>query len=48
MKDNVGIAICVAVFLLTEFTSLSPVFFIIGAGLLGVILKNFVMKEVVK
>ena len=48
VKDNVGIAICVAVFLLTEFTSLSPVLFIIGAGLLGVILKNFVMKEVVK
>lgn len=45
VKDKTGLLICLLVFLLTEFTSLSPIFFIIGSGITGVILKNLHLKK---
>ena len=35
VKDKIGLALCLAVFALSAFTELSPVVFIIGAGLAG-------------
>lgn len=40
VKDVFGLVLCVAVFLLAAFTSLSPVLVIVAAGLLGVLVKN--------
>ncbi len=45
VKDGFGIAVCAAVFLLTEFSSVSPVAVVIGAATLGVLAKNLAAKR---
>lgn len=50
VKDIWGLAICLLVFILTEFSPVSPILIIVGAGLTGIILKNWILtkKEVLK
>ncbi|MEG0813687.1 MAG: chromate transporter [Clostridium sp.] len=51
VKDIWGLFICVAVFAITEFTSISPMFVILAAGILGIVLKSIKLsgdKEVSK
>ena len=45
VKDKAGFVICLLVFLLTEFTTLSPILFILSSGITGVILKNINGKK---
>lgn len=45
VTDLWGIFICILVFLLTEFTSVSPILIIVSAGIIGIILKNIEMLK---
>ena len=45
VRDKIGVAICALVFLLMEFTPVSPVAIVVGAALAGVIYKNAVVKR---
>ena len=45
VKDKLGVALCVAVFVLMEFTSISPIPVIVGAALLGVVCKTLAAKK---
>ena len=45
VKDKLGVALCAAVFVLMEFTSISPIPVIVGAALLGVVCKTLAAKK---
>ncbi len=44
VKDNIGIAVCALVFVLMEFTPVSPVPVIVGSALLGVLVKTLAAR----
>ena len=45
VKDKLGVALCAAVFVLMELTSISPIPVIVGAALLGVVCKTLAAKK---
>ena len=45
VKDKLGFAICILVFCATEFTGLSPILFIIGAAVAGILFQKLRGKQ---
>lgn len=45
VKDGLCLAICIVVFCVTEFLDISPILFIVGAAILGIVVKSFQIKK---
>ncbi|MGN1317623.1 MAG: chromate transporter [Lachnospirales bacterium] len=41
VKDKIGIGICVIVFLLSTFTNISPIVFVVLSGIAGLVISNW-------